>query len=102
MDGPSKGSFLPARGWAWKQVTLRGRRTCFSSIPQRPLTVGDVDYLTNDLLPENVLLEIFEIYLNEAAKTEGWYTLVHVCRRWRNVVFASPRRLDPKLHWTTQ
>jgi F-box-like len=102
IDGSSKGSFLPARGRAWRQVTRRGRRTCFSSIPQRSLTAGDADYLTNDLLPDNVLLEIFEIYLNEAARTEGWYTLVHVCRRWRNVVFASPRRLDLKLYCTTR
>jgi len=25
---------------------------------------------------------------------DTWYTLVHVCQRWRFVVFASPRRLD--------
>jgi len=26
-----------------------------------------------------------------------WDTLVHVCRKWRNIVFASPRRLDLRL-----
>ncbi|KAI0302760.1 hypothetical protein BC826DRAFT_966031 [Russula brevipes] len=26
-----------------------------------------------------------------------WHTLVHVCRRWRNIVFASPRRLNLRL-----
>lgn len=26
-----------------------------------------------------------------------WHTLVHVCRRWRQIVFASPRRLDLQL-----
>ena len=27
-----------------------------------------------------------------------WYTLVHVCRKWRNAIFGSPRRLDIRLH----
>jgi hypothetical protein len=26
-----------------------------------------------------------------------WHTLVHVCRKWRNVVFGSPRRLELEL-----
>jgi hypothetical protein len=29
---------------------------------------------------------------------EAWHTLVHVCRKWRKVVFGSPRRLDLRLH----
>src|SRR6266446_1564319 len=29
--------------------------------------------------------------------TEAWQRLVHVCRRWRNVVFGSPRRLNLRL-----
>jgi hypothetical protein len=39
-----------------------------------------------------VLLEIFDFYVFE----ESWETLIHVCRRrrWRYVVFGSPRRLD--------
>ena len=28
---------------------------------------------------------------------EWWRTLVHVCRRWRSVVFGSPRRLNLRL-----
>ncbi|KAI0253439.1 hypothetical protein BJV78DRAFT_210097 [Lactifluus subvellereus] len=52
-------------------------------------------------LPDNVLLEIFDFY--RAASVESWDspwkwdTLVHVCRRWRHVVFSSPRRLDLQL-----
>jgi hypothetical protein len=42
------------------------------------------------------------MYVNEAAGTEEWHTLVHVCRRWRNVVFSSPRRLDLRLLCTTR
>jgi len=30
-------------------------------------------------------------------KEDAWHTLVHVCRRWRDVVFGSPRRLDLRL-----
>ncbi|KAI0288994.1 hypothetical protein BC826DRAFT_1107322 [Russula brevipes] len=52
-----------------------------------------------DKLPDDVLLDIFNFYLdndNSAYEPRGsdeWHTLVHVCRRWRQVVFASPRRL---------
>jgi hypothetical protein len=28
---------------------------------------------------------------------EAWHTLVHVCRKWRIIVFGSPRRLDLRL-----
>ena len=58
--------------------------------------------LTIDALPDNVLLEILELDLG---KEDGdrfdhdhdysrWQMLVQVCRRWRYIVFASPRRLD--------
>ncbi|KAH9972672.1 hypothetical protein BJV74DRAFT_799030 [Russula compacta] len=47
-------------------------------------------------LPDDVLLEVFSIYVDKACEEE-WLTLVHVCRRWRSVVFASPRRLDLQL-----
>ena len=30
-------------------------------------------------------------------KEDAWHTLVHVCRRWRCVVFGLPRRLDLRL-----
>jgi hypothetical protein len=46
-------------------------------------------------LPDDVLLEIFDIYLNGDIYWEWeWLTLAHVSRRWRNVVSASPCRLD--------
>jgi hypothetical protein len=65
---------------------------------------------TFDAIPDNVLLETFEFYLGKdyADKVsyghnyDGWQTLVHVCRRWRCIVFASPRRLDLKLYCTRQ
>ena len=33
---------------------------------------------------------------------EAWQSLVHVCRRWRTVVFASPRRLNLRLLGTSR
>ena len=44
------------------------------------------------VLPDDVLLAIFDLYLDEAW-IEAWQLLVHVCRRWRSVIFESPRRL---------
>ena len=33
-------------------------------------------------------------------RTEEWQSLVHVCRRWRNLVLGSPRRLNLQLYCT--
>jgi hypothetical protein len=76
------------------------------------LAAGSADRIypkaTIDALPDNVFLETFEFYLGEEnAKIfdrghhyDAWQTLVHVCHRWRSIVFASPRRLDLKLYCT--
>ena len=78
------------------------------------LNLGGLDRLyprvTIETLPDNVLLEIFEFYLGKDDADEidsghdydRWQTLVHVCCRWRCIVFASPRRLDLKLYCTRQ
>ena len=56
-----------------------------------------------DELPDDVLLGVFDFYVdqswggNERKDIEGWQRLVHVCRRWRSVVFGSPRRLNLRL-----
>jgi hypothetical protein len=52
-----------------------------------------------DVLPDDVLLEIFGFYTIKMA-IEGWQSLVHVCRRWRVLVFESPRRLNLLLFCT--
>jgi hypothetical protein len=49
------------------------------------------------MIPEVALLEIFDFYMDEK-QIEAWHTLVHVCRKWREVVFGSPRRLDLRLY----
>ncbi len=57
-----------------------------------------------DVLPDDVLLEIFDFYttyrFEGKAEIDAWQSLVHVCRRWRNVVFGSPRRLNLRLYCT--
>ena len=50
-----------------------------------------------NMLPDDVLLEILDFFVQEAYRMEAWQTLVHVCRRWRSVVFGSPRRLNLRL-----
>ena len=49
------------------------------------------------MLPDNALLEIFDLYRDEYPRPPliwKWLLLVHVCRKWRQIVFASPRRLN--------
>ena len=62
--------------------------------------------MTIDTLPDDVLLLIF--YFNRVTYLDGlegsdrlalswrWDRLVHVCWRWRTIVFASPKFLDVK------
>jgi hypothetical protein len=41
-------------------------------------------------------------YDEEKTGVEAWQSLVHVCRRWRSLVLASPRRLDLRLYCTPE
>ena len=58
-----------------------------------------------DILSDDILLEMFRFHVDEAwdedkeeeDAMEAWLSLVHVCRRWRSIVFGSPRRLNLKL-----
>ena len=82
---------------------LHGRKL----FTQHPATIADrfhcnVDQVTIDMLPDDALLEVFDFLLNQNKDVEAWHPLVHVCQRWRNIVFASPRRLNLHLHCTTR
>ena len=61
-----------------------------------------------DTLPDDVLLEVFNSYGYDDDDQYGekremaWQTLVHVCRRWRCIVFGSPRHLNLQLVCTTR
>ena len=58
-----------------------------------------------DVLPDDVLLDIFDFCVDhypsrlfidakKMKEIQAWQTLVHVCRRWRIVVFGSPLGLN--------
>ena len=52
------------------------------------------------MLPDGVLLEIFDFCRTDSNRygitfrPSSWHSLVHVCQRWRYIMFASPTRLD--------
>jgi hypothetical protein len=50
-------------------------------------------------LPDDILLDIFDFCLVDTRgySAHSWHVLVHVCQKWRYIVFASPRRLDLRL-----
>ncbi|KAI9443685.1 hypothetical protein F5148DRAFT_789137 [Russula earlei] len=63
------------------------------------------DRVTINTLPDDLLVEIFHFCVIVVSKNWGivskeWHTLVHVCQRWRHVVFASPRRLNVRVVYT--
>jgi len=70
------------------------------TISESSLKVPFYRRVTAVMLPDNVLLEIFNFYLDETQSLDGWHPLVHVCRSWRHVVFSSPRRLNLRLYCT--
>ena len=57
-----------------------------------------------DPLPDDIFLEIFDLCLRDPTvqpvqrmtrvRMKKWIILVHVCQRWRRIIFASPCRLD--------
>ena len=58
-----------------------------------------------DMLPDDVLLDIFDAHriLHSGffdCYAWKWDRLVHVCRRWRQLIFAFPLRLRIRLHCT--
>ncbi|KAI0298757.1 hypothetical protein B0F90DRAFT_670885 [Multifurca ochricompacta] len=67
-----------------------------------PFQIGR--HVTIDTLPDNLLLELFAFYRLTTMESWDyswkWHTLVHVCRRWRVIVFASLHRLDLRLYCT--
>ena len=61
------------------------------------------------MVPDLALLEIFDLYMAEALghdpfrhNREAWIILAHVCRKWRDIVFGSPYRLNVRLHFTSR
>ena len=65
----------------------------------QPLLTCVVGHVTINILPDDVLLYIFQLYygLEDVDRLSWWHQMVHVCRRWRSVVFQSPKFLDLRL-----
>jgi hypothetical protein len=86
------------------QMGVATRGPCMPFDPH-PIMIADrcdVGNVTMNVLPDDVLLGVFDCYVGEATDVEGWHTLVHVCRQWRNVVFGSPRRLHLRIVCTNK
>jgi len=52
------------------------------------------------MLPDEVLLAIVDFSVCVGDEEGRWVTFIHVCRRWRYIVFTSPHRLDLRLFCT--
>ena len=63
-----------------------------------------MDQATIDIPPDDVLLEIFYLYRwgseFDYSPAFWWKNLTHVCRKWREIIFASPSFLDLRLECT--
>jgi hypothetical protein len=101
-DGSSEGMRMEEHSTHRQEESDELRGLCRSYV-QTSATTTDccgAGQAAIDKLPDEVLLDIFSFYLDndnsayEPRDTDEWHTLVHVCRRWREVVFASPRRLN--------
>ena len=83
-------------------LRVRGQGIVFFS---RPTTNKMVDRLvTINVLPDDALLLIFFFHRRLTIPNFPplwvyweWHELAHVCRRWRRVIFASPRHLKLRL-----
>ncbi|KAN0123080.1 hypothetical protein V8E52_003033 [Russula decolorans] len=71
---------------------------------ERRERAADDPFTLIEMLPDEILLEIFDFHrlatLDDSSDLWEWHRLVHVCRRWRNLIFQSPRRLDLRLAYT--
>src|SRR5216684_921652 len=99
-DGPDSSTLTKshAHGQGQKNLTKRDLCTSFTDYPHRTTTDWcDVGQVTIDILPDDILLYIFNVYVNGSHRTEVWHEIVHVCRRWRNLAFGSSRHLNLQL-----
>jgi hypothetical protein len=115
-DDPSSGdtSYSLQNGLTITHEKLEnlGARGTVSSIPMATAVSTDSaipgkryqNAITIGILSDNVLLEVFDRCRNSDDQSDQypffvwkWHLLVHVCRRWRQIIFSSPRRLDLQL-----
>ncbi|KAI0272197.1 hypothetical protein BGY98DRAFT_1099858 [Russula aff. rugulosa BPL654] len=75
-----------------------GSQLCTSPNSQEDFNATSMP--TINVLPDVALLEIFAFVVDDNDSIDAWHPLVHVCQKWRNIVFGSPRRLNLQLHCT--
>jgi hypothetical protein len=104
--GPSESSLMTEHRvhcWMAEELTGRRRGTSFAkSFVRCPATTADhydVDYITIDIFPDELLPEIFAFCMCGRGNEDIWQTLVHVpvCWRWRSIVFGSPLSLNLRI-----
>ena len=88
----------------WISEELAERRTSFA---QYLATTADISrwdvgqVISVDTLPDDVLLATFQYVIKDGIYEDdnemAWQRLVHVCRRWRSLILASPRHLNLRL-----
>jgi hypothetical protein len=90
----------------------QGRRT-FIVLDVAPAVILDrchVDHSKIDVLSDDVLLYIFNLYQRRSRQSASylayaldcdymwpWHTMVHVCQRWRRLIFAWPNHLEVRV-----
>ncbi|KAH9178377.1 hypothetical protein EDB89DRAFT_2239613 [Lactarius sanguifluus] len=74
------------------------RHARLTSPPQSVTLPSECPRVTIEKLSNEVLLEIFRYYLH--ADPRFWLRLVHICRKWRRIVFASQWALHLRLFST--
>jgi len=84
---------------AASRANKRHRRTSFTQCSETMADQCDVgqSQVTINILPDDILIEIFVHFVDQVKRNKAWHTLVHVCQRWRSVVFSSTNRLDLQL-----
>ena len=76
----------------------RQRTSSTQAWPAAAADWDDVGHVTINMLPDYVLLEIFGFSLDPPWRyNNNWHRLVHVCQKWRKIVFSAARRLNLEL-----
>jgi hypothetical protein len=92
-----------AHRWTRENLSKPHRRMSFAQHLRGTADRWGAGQMTIALLPDDILLEIFAFYVEDINffSIDAWHTLVHVCRKWRVLVFGSPRRLNLRLQCGT-
>jgi len=96
---PSSGPTSAQVDGPYKVQKMGKMRTKRRKILSSTLSVARARAQAIDILPDEALLHFFDFFCRETHEfrflpVHKWQRLIHVCRRWRQIMFSSPRRLD--------